>query len=173
MTDFKNEHCLHPICKTCRWILTKLAWLHHWERGKKWLGFGVLDSVFKVTFALRMPYLDCTLFPESIDGIRPNSLDCIIEWLKFLIIFLWPWPYFKVTTSLRLSKQALSALFITVWTWLPGHLTMPLHSYVSRYLCKNLPLLYFFLLTDYLQQKDEATAVFSMLSAEWLKKKEY
>ena len=39
--------CLHSISWTNGWILT-----HYWGRGKKWLDFGDLDLIFKVTPAL-------------------------------------------------------------------------------------------------------------------------
>ena len=32
-----------------RWNLTKLAQIHNWDWGKKWLDFGDLDLIFKVT----------------------------------------------------------------------------------------------------------------------------
>ena len=43
---------LHSISWTNRWILTKFAQTHYWEGVKKWLDFGDLDLIFKVTPAL-------------------------------------------------------------------------------------------------------------------------
>ena len=85
----KNEPCLLSIWKPSWWILTKLAWLHYWERGKKWLGFDDLDLIFKAAYALRMSNFDqkhfvCTLSPEPIDGFRPNLVSCIIGMVKML-----------------------------------------------------------------------------------------
>ena len=40
-------HCLHSISWTSGWILTQ-----YWEGGKKWLDFGDLDLINKVTPAL-------------------------------------------------------------------------------------------------------------------------
>ena len=42
------------ISWTIGWILTKLAQTHYWDGGKKWLDFGDLDLLFKVTPALWM-----------------------------------------------------------------------------------------------------------------------
>ena len=44
--------CLHFISWTNSWIFTKLAQTHYWDWDKKWLDFGDLDLIFKVTPAL-------------------------------------------------------------------------------------------------------------------------
>ena len=41
--------CVHTISLTNGWNLTKLAQVHHKDGGKKWLDFGDLDLIFKVT----------------------------------------------------------------------------------------------------------------------------
>ena len=40
---------VHTISLTNDWNLTKLAQVHHKDGGKKWLDFGDLDLIFKVT----------------------------------------------------------------------------------------------------------------------------
>ena len=41
--------CVHTISLTNGWILTKLAQIHHQDKGKKLFDFGDLDRIFKVT----------------------------------------------------------------------------------------------------------------------------
>ena len=43
------KDCVHIISLTNRWNLTKLAQIHHQYEKKKWLDFGDLDFIFKVT----------------------------------------------------------------------------------------------------------------------------
>ena len=47
---------LSALCllNQCGWILAKLAQIHYWDWGKKWLGFVDHDLIFKVTPALWM-----------------------------------------------------------------------------------------------------------------------
>ena len=70
----KNEPCVHSLSRINRWNLTKLAQLHHWDGGMKWLDFGDLDLIFKVTLALWNSNVDrkkpvCTLSLEPMAGI--------------------------------------------------------------------------------------------------------
>ena len=55
--DSKNEPCVHSVSWINRWNLTKVAQIHHWVWKKKWLDFGDLDLIFKVTLALCRGYL--------------------------------------------------------------------------------------------------------------------
>ena len=64
-------------------------WKHHWDMRKKWLNFGDLDLIFKVTPALWMSNFErkkslsvCTLFLEPNDGFWPNFMYCIIGIIK-------------------------------------------------------------------------------------------
>ena len=50
--DSKNDPCVHPLSWIIRWNLFKLAEILHWDEGKKWLDFGDLDLIFKVTLTL-------------------------------------------------------------------------------------------------------------------------
>ena len=47
-----SEPCVHSVLWTNRWNLTKLAQIYYWDWGKKWLDFGDLYFIFKVTPAL-------------------------------------------------------------------------------------------------------------------------
>ena len=44
-----HKVCVHITSLTNGWDLTKLAQIHHQYGGKKWLEFGDLDLIFKVT----------------------------------------------------------------------------------------------------------------------------
>ena len=68
--------CLHSIFWTNGWILTKLAHMHYWDGGKKWLDFGDLNLIFKVTPALDQKKLVCTLSLEPNDRFWPNFINC-------------------------------------------------------------------------------------------------
>ena len=48
----KSEPCVQSTSWINGWNLTKLAQIHHWDGGKKWLDFDDLYLVFKVTPAL-------------------------------------------------------------------------------------------------------------------------
>ena len=45
----QKKVCVQTISLTNGWNLTKLAQTHHQDGGKKWLDFGDLDLIFKVT----------------------------------------------------------------------------------------------------------------------------
>ena len=45
----KFKVCVHNISLTNGWNLTELAQIHHKDGAKKWLEFGDLDLIFKVT----------------------------------------------------------------------------------------------------------------------------
>ena len=73
----KNQPCMHYISWINSWNLTKLAQIHHWDGGNKWLDFGDLDLIFKVTPALWNSNFDrkklmCILSLEPMTGILPN-----------------------------------------------------------------------------------------------------
>ena len=58
--------CLHNILWTSGWILTKFAWKYNWGITKKWLDFGDLDLIFKVTALekLKIPGGKTSIFSE-------------------------------------------------------------------------------------------------------------
>ena len=56
--DCENEHCPQSISWTNGWILTKCVHNNYWNVEKKWLNFGALDLIFKVTPALWMSNFD-------------------------------------------------------------------------------------------------------------------
>ena len=94
--------CLHFIFWTSGWILTKLTQTHYWDGGKKWLDFGDLDLIFKVTPALWNFYhkkLVCTLMTDS--G------QIVTGWVKDLIRFWWPWPNFQGHHTIKTVKMSL------------------------------------------------------------------
>ena len=69
--------CLHDISWTSGWILTKFAWMKHWDMIKSWLGFGDLDLIFKVTAGLKLPNLSpkvfvCTISHELVGRFQPD-----------------------------------------------------------------------------------------------------
>ena len=73
----KIEPWVHSVSWINRWNLTKLAQIHHLDWGKKWLDFGDLYFVFKVTPALWNSNFDrkklvCTLYLEPMAGILTN-----------------------------------------------------------------------------------------------------
>ena len=90
--DCKSEPYVHSTSWINRWNLTKLAQIHHCDGGKKWLDFGDLDLIFKVTPALWNSNFDrkklvCTLSLEPMARIWPTSTDTSIgrgkKWLDF------------------------------------------------------------------------------------------
>ena len=94
------------------WILTKLAQTHYWEGGKKWLDFGDLELIFRVTLALWIikfwqKRLLCTLSLEPDDGFWPNFIYCNIG-VKDLIRFWWPWPNFQGHHTIKTVKMSLA-----------------------------------------------------------------
>ena len=81
---FHVAHCVHSISWTNGWILTKLAQIHFWEGGKKWLDFVTLTSFskshqhFKIFKFWPQKKLVCTLSLEPNDGFWPNFIYCNI-----------------------------------------------------------------------------------------------
>ena len=63
-------------------ILTKYAWIHHWDRLKNWISFGDLYQIFKITVALKLhilsSFLVCLLSCELVAGFLPNLHGYII-----------------------------------------------------------------------------------------------
>ena len=58
-----------------------------WDKEKKWLAFGDLCHIFKITSSLWMSNFDkkklvCTLSLEPNDGFRPSFMYCIIRIVK-------------------------------------------------------------------------------------------
>ena len=97
------------------WILTKLAYTHYWEGGKKWLDFGDLDLIFKVTLALKFSNFDQKSLsaPYLLNQMRDSGQTSNIVtfgWLKDLIRFWWPWPNFQGHHTIETVKMNL------VWT---------------------------------------------------------
>ena len=96
------DSCLQSIFWTNGWILTKLTQTHYWDGGKKWLDFGDLDLIFKVTPALwnfDHKKLVCTLMTDS--G------QIVTGWVKDLIRFWWPWPNFQGHHTIKTVKMSL------------------------------------------------------------------
>ena len=61
----KNELCMHSISWFNRWNLTKLAQLHHWDGGMKWIDCGIL-VIFSWTQIGRFGFSDrCNFFESS------------------------------------------------------------------------------------------------------------
>ena len=93
--------CLHSISRTNERILTNLTQTHYWEGGNKWLDFGDLGLISKITPALRnfqiltkkslsAPYL----LNQMTDSGQASHI-VTIGWFKDLIRFWWPWPNFQ------------------------------------------------------------------------------
>ena len=106
-------HCVCSIPWTDRWILTKLAQTHYWEGGKKWLDFGNLDLIFKVTPALWnfqlltkkslcAPYL----LNQMTDSGQTSDI-VMVGWFKDLIRFWWPWLNFQGHYTVKTVKMSL------------------------------------------------------------------
>ena len=107
-------YCLRSIPWTNGWILTKLAQTHYWEGGKKWLDFGDLDRIFKITAALRnfqiltkkkslsAPYL-LNQMTDSYPRCQ-TSYIVTLGWFNDLIIFWWPWPNFQGHHTIKTVK---------------------------------------------------------------------
>ena len=93
-------HCLHSIYWTNRWILTKLAQTHYWKKGKKWIDFGDLYLIFKVTPTLwnfqilTKTSLCAPCFLNQLTVSGQTSYIVKLGWFKDLIRFWWPWPDF-------------------------------------------------------------------------------
>ena len=45
----RKKVCVHIVSLTNGWNLTKPVQIHYQDEGKKWLDFGDLDFIFKVT----------------------------------------------------------------------------------------------------------------------------
>ena len=114
-------HCLHSTSWTNGWILTKLAQTHYWEGGKKWLDFGDLDLIFKVTpalwnfqkkkacvhhtiktvkWALSAPY-----FLNQMTDSGQTSYIVILGWFKDLVRFWWSSPNFQGHHTIKLKNE--------------------------------------------------------------------
>ena len=88
--------------------------------GKKWLDFGDLDLIFKVTPALWMSNFDhkqlvCTLSLESNNEFRPNFIYCNVGMVKELSRFWWPWTNFQVHYTIKTVKMGIVCTLIS-WT---------------------------------------------------------
>ena len=74
----RKKACVHTVFWTNDWNFTKLAQIHLYDRGKKWLYFGDLDLIFKVTtFSRSQSNFDrkelvCILSLEPMARIWPN-----------------------------------------------------------------------------------------------------
>ena len=111
--DSKNEPCVHSISWINRWNLTKLEQKHHWDGGKKWLDFGDLDLIFKVTPALwnsnLMEKSLCAhyLLKQCLEFYQ-TSTDTSLGQGKELIRFWWPWPHFQGHYIIKWALCAMS-----------------------------------------------------------------
>ena len=108
--DSESEPCVHSISWINSWNLTKLAQIHHWDRGKKWLDFGDLDLIFKVTPALWNSNFDrkklvCTLSLEPMAGILPNQHTYIIRTWKRIDWILVTLTSFSTSLHYKDSKN--------------------------------------------------------------------
>ena len=118
--DSKNEPCVHSISWINRWNLTKLAQIHHWDWGKKWLDFGDLDLIFKVTPALWNSNFDrkelvCTLSLEPMVEFYQTSTDTLLGQGKEVIRFWWPRPYFQGHYIIKTLKMS---FVCTLMSWI-------------------------------------------------------
>ena len=110
--DFKNEPCMHSILWINWWILTKLTQKHHWDMEKKWLDFGDLDLIFKVTPALSMSNFDQNSFsaPYLLNQMTDSGqTSCVVSLgsLKEFIIVWWPSPNLQCHHTINTVKMSL------------------------------------------------------------------
>ena len=95
-----------------RWNLTKLAQIHHWDGGKKWLDFGDLDPIFKVTWtpwnSILIEKSLCThyLLNQWLEFYQ-TSTDTSLGQEKEVIRFWWPWPHFQGHFIIKTLKMSL------------------------------------------------------------------
>ena len=66
----KNDPCVHPISWIIRWNLFKPEQILHWDKEKKWLDFGDLDLIFKVTLTLWNSNFDRKKLRDTFISIR-------------------------------------------------------------------------------------------------------
>ena len=95
--DSKSEPCAHSISWINRWNLTKLAQIHHWDWGKKWLDFGDLDLIFKVTqtqILIEKSLCAHCILNQWLEFYQ-TSTDTSLGQGKEVIRFWWPWPHFQ------------------------------------------------------------------------------
>ena len=111
----------YSITWTSGWILTKLAQTHYWKGEKKWLDFGDLDLIFKVTPALKFSNFDqkCLSAPYLLNQMTESgqtSYIVTLGWFKELIKFWWPWPNFQGHT-IKTVKMSLFCTLISQTNW--------------------------------------------------------
>ena len=115
-------HCLHSISWTNKWILTKLTQTHYWEGGKKWLDFGDLNLIFKVTpafwnFQILTKILFAPYFLNEMTDSGQTSYVVTLWWFKEFIIFWWPWPHFQGHHTIKTVKMSLVCTLISWTNW--------------------------------------------------------
>ena len=105
-----SEPCVHSISWINRWNLTKLAQIYYWDWGKKWLDFGELDLIFKVTLALWNSNFDrkrlvCKLYLEPSLDVYQTITDTLLGHWKEVIRFLWPLSHFQGHFIIRTKNE--------------------------------------------------------------------
>ena len=109
----------------CFWFLSALYHLNQWvdfdqtctdtllAGGKKWLDFGDLDLIFKVTPALwnfqilTNKSLSAPHLLNQMTDSGQTSYIVTLGWYKDLIRFWWPWPNFQGHHTIKTVKMSL------------------------------------------------------------------
>ena len=98
---------------TFKWILTKLALILMWDRWKKWLDFGDLDLIFKIT---RVIYACLLSISEPMAWFWPNWHRYIIWRTLKMIRSWWPWPNFQGHQGhITMKKPCLQSFLLNQW----------------------------------------------------------
>ena len=110
--DSKSEPCVYSISWINRWNLTKLAQIHNWNWGKKWLDFDDLYLIFKVTPAFWNSDFDrkslCAHFVlnQLMEFYQSTTGTSLGHW-KEVNRFWWPWPHFQGHYIIKTLKMSL------------------------------------------------------------------
>ena len=98
------------------WNLTELAQIYHKNWAKKWLDFGDLDLISKVTTLWILKKVSLVnavkslcahyLFNQWLE-FDQISTDTSSGWGKEVIRFWWPWPYFQGHYIINTQKVSL------------------------------------------------------------------
>ena len=125
-------------------LMTKFAWIYHWDKLKSWLGFGNLDLIFKVTGGLTWQTLVPTISHEPVDDIQPPNMPEYIFGTSLRADLI-----FKVTGGFRYMKFSLkNELSNEPDSWLPPDL--------QRFTWRMVPRVYYIFVTLTLFSRSKA-----------------
>ena len=105
--DSKSEPCVHSISWINRWNLTRLAQIHNWNWGKKWLDFILFPRShrqFNTQILIEKSLCAHYTLNQWLE-LYQTSTDTSLGYGKEVIRFWWPWPHFQCHYIIKTKNE--------------------------------------------------------------------